>query len=68
MSIRSIYTKMFKNYPDALCVKDLQDMLGISKNSAYRLVQDSEIEHTRIGKRFVIPKDSVISYLQRNHR
>jgi excisionase family DNA binding protein len=67
MSTRSIYTKMFKSYPDALCVKDLQVMLGISKNSAYALVQDRKIEHTRIGKRFIIPKASVISYLIQNH-
>jgi excisionase family DNA binding protein len=59
---------MFKDYPDALSVKDLQDMLRISKNSAYKLVNGQEIEHTKIGKRIIIPKASVISYLQRNHR
>jgi excisionase family DNA binding protein len=67
MSTRSIYTKMFKGYPDALNMKDLQKMLGISKNSAYKLVNENRVEHTKIGKRFVIPKASVIAFLQRNH-
>jgi len=68
MSTRTIYSNIFRAYPDALCVKDLQDMLGISKNSAYKLVNEKKIEHTKIGKRFVIPKASVIAYLQQNHK
>lgn len=67
MSTKNIYTKMFKGYPDALTMKELQEMLGISKNSAYKLVNEKRIEHTKIGKRFVIPKASVISFLQHNH-
>lgn len=68
MSTKRIYAKMFQAYPDALSVKDLQDMLGISKNSAYKLVNERKIEHTKVGKRFIIPKASVIAFLQHNHQ
>ena len=35
--IREMYKLMFAEYPDIVTVKDLQDMLGISRHAAYQL-------------------------------
>lgn len=54
---------MFSNYPDVVTVNDIQKMLGVSKTSAYMLVKDNIIKTVRIGKKYIIPKQSVINYL-----
>jgi len=67
MSTERIYNKMFKDYPDAIGIRDLQQMLGIGKNLAYHLINDNVIEHVRVGRKIVIPKIKVIEYLCSNH-
>jgi excisionase family DNA binding protein len=54
---------MFSTYPDVVTVKELQEMLRVSKNTAYELVNDGSIVSIRIGKKFIIPKQAVINYL-----
>lgn len=54
---------MFKNYPDVVKVSDIQKMLGVCKSTAYQLLQDKIIHSVRIGKKYIIPKQSVINYL-----
>lgn len=63
MSRHNIYKKMFKDYPDALTVKELQHMLGIGKNLAYQLVNSNAIPHVKIGRKIIVAKISVIEYL-----
>lgn len=63
MSYHTLYKKMFKDYPDALTVKDLQQMLGIGKNLAYQLVNSNTIPHVKIGRKIIIAKVSIIEYL-----
>lgn len=55
---------MFENYPDIVNVEDLMEMLQIGKSSAYSLLQSSRIKHVRVGKRYIIPKKSVVSFLE----
>lgn len=54
---------MFANYPDVLNVEDLEPMLGIGKNTAYKLVKDKKIKSVHIGRQYKIPKCCVIEYL-----
>jgi len=67
MSTERTYNKMFKDYPDAIGIRDLQQMLGIGKNLAYQLINDNVIEHVRVGRKIVIPKIKVIEYLCSDH-
>jgi excisionase family DNA binding protein len=55
---------MFRNYPDIVNVSQLQKMLGIGRNSAYRLVNTGEIKSIRIGRMHKIPKKDVINFLK----
>lgn len=61
---RILIIEMFDNYPDVVTVDDLTKMLGIGRNTAYRLVNEGEIRSIRVGKIHKIPKRNVIEYLQ----
>ena len=54
---------MFKNYPDVVTVEQLAQMLNIGKSSAYALLQSNRIHHVKVGKKYIIPKQSVIGFL-----
>ena len=54
---------MLKKYPDVLNVKQLCEVLGIGKNTAYKLLKNREIKALRIGTVYKIPKREVIKYL-----
>ena len=55
---------MLKNYKEILTVKDLCEILGIGKNTAYNLLKSGEIKSVKIGKIYKIPKDYLINYLK----
>jgi excisionase family DNA binding protein len=55
---------MFKNYPDVVSVSQLQTMLGIGRNTAYKLLSEKKISSIRIGNIHKIPKANVIKYLK----
>ncbi len=54
---------MLNRYKDILTVKDLCEILGIGKNTAYRLLQTGEIKSVRIGNKYKIPKRYVLEYI-----
>lgn len=49
--------------PLVLQVKDLQNILSISHNTAYALIRSGEIRSIRVGRKYIIPKDAVVQYL-----
>ena len=57
---------MFDGYKDIISVKEMQEMLRISRPTAYRLLESEEIFHRKIGKKYIIPKQSVIEYLAKD--
>ena len=56
---------MFVAYPDVITVSELMEMLHIGRNAAYTLLKEGAIKSFRIGRRYIIPKVSVISYILR---
>jgi excisionase family DNA binding protein len=55
---------VFREYRDVVGVAELQVMLGIGRNTAYKLLKTGAISSIRIGKTHKIPKINVIKYLQ----
>ena len=55
---------MFVSYPDVVSVAQLQQMLGIGKNTAYNLIKKKIIKSVRIGRVHKIPKANVIKYIK----
>lgn len=54
---------IFDAYPDVITVYDLMEMLHIGRNAAYAILKNGSIKTIRIGRRYIIPKRSVISYI-----
>lgn len=57
---------MLENYNDILSVKDMCDILSISRKTAYIFLQSNEVPYRRIGRHYKIPKDGIINYLMRS--
>ncbi len=55
--------KMFSEYPDILTVDQLMELLHIGRNAAYGLLKSGEIKTMRIGRRYIIPKRSIVSFI-----
>ena len=55
-------SQMFTNYPDVVSPMELQQMLGISRNKAYALLQNGEIKSRKVGTLYKIPKINIIEY------
>lgn len=54
---------LLNDYPDILSVDDLQNILRIGRSAAYNLLKGNRIKTLRIGNRYIIPKQSVINFL-----
>lgn len=53
-------------YPDVVDIHQLCEMLGgIGIKTAYKLLQNNEIAHLKVGRAYRIPKCHVIAYLQK---
>jgi len=57
---------MFRDYPDVVTVKQVQKMLGVGRNTAYKLLTTSRIKSIKEGGRRIIPKRCVIEYVKGN--
>jgi len=53
---------MFNNYPDIVSTNDIAKMLNIGKSSVYALLQSKQIQHVRVGRKYVVPKQAVINF------
>ena len=58
--LKELYQMMFPDYPDIVTVKQLREMLGVSRALAYKLISNGEIQAVKIGTSLKIPKASVI--------
>ena len=47
-----------------LSVQEAADLIGVSKPVMYRLLDDSEVRSIRIGRKILIPQESVMNYLR----
>lgn len=54
-----------EQYSDILTVEEFCEALNIGANAAYKLLNENEVAAFKIGNRWKIPKDSVISYISR---
>ena len=54
---------MLEKYNDTLKVKELCEVLNIGENKAYELLKTKTIYSIRCGRKYIIPKISVINYL-----
>ena len=55
------YTKALKNYPMALNVREVAEILRISTKLVYRLIKNGTILSVKIGRENRIPKTDLIA-------
>ena len=51
---------MFSEYGDIVSVEEVMKMLQIGRVSVYQMLKSGEIRSLKVGKKYVIPKKSVI--------
>lgn len=56
--------EMYSSIPDIITVPELQNILHIGRQAAYRLVRNNEIKHIKIGKTIRIPKRCLLDYIE----
>lgn len=54
---------MLENYPDIISITQLCEILKIGRVKAYELLRTNVIKNKRIGKKYIIPKKSVLAFL-----
>lgn len=55
----------YSDYPDVLNAEQLAALLGISRASAYQLMDRADFPTLHIGKRKLAPKDKVLAWIDR---
>ena len=55
--------EIFAEYNEILSIEDVMEILHIGKNSVYSLLKSNEIRNIRVGKRYIVPKQSVINFI-----
>ncbi len=56
-------TMIFREYDDVVSVEDVMQMLHVGRSAVYKLLNEEKIKTVRIGKKFIIPKRSIIEFL-----
>lgn len=56
---------MFEKFNDVLTVEDVCEALQIGKNSVYILLKEQNIKSIKIGRKYLIPKDFLIDYINK---
>ena len=54
---------MFEEFNDVVTVNEMCMMLRIGRNAAYELLQTGEIKNIRVGKKYIIPKQSIVNFV-----
>jgi len=57
---------MFEDYNDILRVQDIQSALRIGRTRAYELVKEGKLARLRVGNKILVPKKSLIEYVEQN--
>lgn len=53
----------FTKIPEVLTIKDLQQLLRVSMNTAYGLVRSGEIRAKTVGRQLRIPRSEFLRYI-----
>ena len=59
-------TVMFAEYGDIVSIDDVMNMLHIGRSNVYKLLREKEIKYVRIGVKYIIPKKSIIEFIEKN--
>ena len=56
-------SRYIDEYSDVLTPEEVMSILGIGRNSVYKLLKSKELKSIKIGKLYKIPKNYLLKYL-----
>ena len=56
--------ELFKDYNDVVTIEEIMKMLHIGRSSVYELLKNGKLYSVKIGKKYIVPKQSVINFIQ----
>jgi excisionase family DNA binding protein len=51
---------MLRRYPDILDIKQVAEILGVSKKTVYGLVTRDRLQYIKVGREYRVPKAAII--------
>jgi len=63
-AIAEYFSFIYNDYPDVLTTPDIVEMTGFAKRTVLQLLKDGEIDALRVGGRYMIPKQYLLSFVQ----
>ena len=55
--------ELFKEYNDVGTIEDIMKMLHLGRTTVYEMLKDGTIRSVRIGKKYIVPKQSIIKLI-----
>lgn len=55
--------EMFTQYDDVVSVEEVMDMLRLGRVTVYGLLKSGKIKALKVGRKYIIPKKSVIEFI-----
>ena len=56
--------EMFSEYGDIVSIADVMSMLHIGRSAVYTLLRNKSIKNVMVARKYIIPKKSVIRFLE----
>lgn len=57
---------LLENCPDVLTVMEAARVLKVGRTTMYRLVQNGEVKHLKIGRKVLIPRIYLQNFIENN--
>lgn len=61
-----VNTSMFSDYGDIVSIEDIMRMLHIGKTAVYNLLKSKTIRSVRVGRKYIVPKTSIIEFVEKS--
>ena len=55
--------RLLNEYPEILNISDVAEILGVSTNTVRKLIKDNSLHGVKVGKRYKVTKNRLLSYL-----
>lgn len=55
--------ELFREYNDVVTIEDIMKMLHLGRTTVYEMLKDGTIRSVRIGKKYIVPKQSIIKLI-----
>lgn len=62
----AIHIDLLEHTPDVLTVMEAASVLRVGRTTMYRLIREHEIESVKIGRKILIPRKYLLSFIEKS--